>query len=164
MAEVKWKGGGIPRAIVKKGKDETGRGSRDPFRSEGCEEKKSSSSSLSNQAAAGRRLELKGSTSQPHLLPFVFATVGLTMASSNNDIQALTTSYQSLSTQLQTLIEARQRLDSQLSENTQVAKEFSGLTPNNQVYKLMGPVLMKVDQEEAKSNVDKRIEYIQGEM
>jgi prefoldin beta subunit len=38
------------------------------------------------------------------------------------------------------------------------------LTPNNLVFKLVGPVLVKQDQAEAKSNVDKRLEFIRGEM
>lgn len=64
----------------------------------------------------------------------------------------------------QTAVEARQQLDSQLRENEQVAKEFRKLTANNQVYKLIGPVLVKQDQLEATTNVDKRIEFIKGEM
>lgn len=67
-------------------------------------------------------------------------------------------------TAFQTAVEARQQLDSQLRENEQVAKEFSKLTQNNEVYKLIGPVLVKQDQVEAKTNVDKRIEFIKGEM
>ena len=38
------------------------------------------------------------------------------------------------------------------------------MTPNNLVFKLVGPVLVKQDQAEAKSNVDKRLEFIRGEM
>lgn len=36
--------------------------------------------------------------------------------------------------------------------------------PENQVYKMVGPVLLKQDQAEAKGNVDKRLEFIEGEM
>lgn len=61
-------------------------------------------------------------------------------------------------------MEARQQLDSQLRENEQVAREFSKLKQDNQVYKLIGPVLVKQDQVEAKSNVEKRIEFIKAEM
>jgi prefoldin subunit len=43
-------------------------------------------------------------------------------------------------------------------------QEFATLTPNNLVFKLVGPVLVKQDQAEAKSNVDKRLEFIRGEM
>ena len=38
------------------------------------------------------------------------------------------------------------------------------MTPNNHVFKLVGPVLIKQDQAEAKGNVDKRLEFIRGEM
>ena len=38
------------------------------------------------------------------------------------------------------------------------------MTPENEVYKLIGPVLVKQDQREAKTNVNKRLELIQGEM
>jgi chaperonin cofactor prefoldin len=38
------------------------------------------------------------------------------------------------------------------------------LTPNNTVYKLIGPVLVPQDQSDAKSNVDTRLEFIRGEM
>jgi prefoldin beta subunit len=43
-------------------------------------------------------------------------------------------------------------------------QEFATLTPNNVVFKLIGPVLVKQDQVEAKGNVDKRLEFIRGEM
>jgi prefoldin beta subunit len=43
-------------------------------------------------------------------------------------------------------------------------QEFAQLTPNNTVYKLVGPVLVPQDQAEAKGNVDTRLEFIRGEM
>jgi prefoldin beta subunit len=43
-------------------------------------------------------------------------------------------------------------------------QEFATLTPNNLVFKLVGPVMIKQEQAEAKSNVDKRLEFIRGEM
>lgn len=43
-------------------------------------------------------------------------------------------------------------------------QEFASLTPNNVVFKLVGPVLVKQEQAEAKSNVDKRLEFIREEM
>lgn len=62
------------------------------------------------------------------------------------------------------VIEARQRLDAQLSENQQVLKEFSGLKAHNTVYKLVGPALVPQDNAEARANVEKRIEFIKAEM
>ncbi|SPO25022.1 related to YKE2 - Gim complex component [Ustilago trichophora] len=79
-------------------------------------------------------------------------------------MEAAVTEYQKLQASFETAVEARQQLDSQLRENEQVAKEFSKLTENNQVYKLIGPVLVKQDQVEAKTNVEKRIEFIKGEI
>lgn len=97
-------------------------------------------------------------------------------------LQAASSDYQKLQADLSNVVEARQRLDAQLSENELVKKvrsnlrlrtqtiasrriqEFTTLTPNNIVFKLVGPVLVKQDQTEAKSNVDKRLEFIGGEM
>lgn len=45
-----------------------------------------------------------------------------------------------------------------------ILQEFAQLTPNNTVYKLIGPVLVQQDQAEAKTNVDTRLDFIQGEM
>jgi len=45
-----------------------------------------------------------------------------------------------------------------------VKKEFTQLAPENEVYKLIGPVLVKQDQREAKTNVNQRLELIQGDI
>jgi len=58
----------------------------------------------------------------------------------------------------------RSQLDSQLNENTLVKTEMDLLSDTDTVYKLIGPALIRQDPEEAKSSVDKRIEYISGEM
>ncbi|KAH9970528.1 Prefoldin [Lactifluus volemus] len=79
-------------------------------------------------------------------------------------IQTVTSDYQKLQADLSNVVESRQRLETQLSENELVKKEFSTLTPNNVVFKLIGPVLVKQDQVEAKGNVDKRLEFIRGEI
>ncbi|KAG8684916.1 hypothetical protein FRC08_013417 [Ceratobasidium sp. 394] len=79
-------------------------------------------------------------------------------------LQAASTEYQKLQDDLQTAVESRQRLDAQLNENELVKKEFATLKSHNTVFKLIGPVLVKQDQEEAKSNVNKRLEYIRGEI
>lgn len=99
-------------------------------------------------------------------------------------LQAATAEFQKMQTDLSGVVEARQRLDAQLSENELVKKvrrewfssryqtdslllgqqEFSKLTPNNTVYKLIGPVLVPQDQGEAKGNVEKRLEFIRSDM
>ncbi|EIW84616.1 prefoldin subunit 6, partial [Coniophora puteana RWD-64-598 SS2] len=79
-------------------------------------------------------------------------------------LQAASTEYQKLQTDLGNAVDARTRLDAQLSENEQVKAEFAKLTPSNTVYKLIGPTLMPQDQTEAKGNVNTRIEFIQSEI
>ena len=43
-------------------------------------------------------------------------------------------------------------------------QEFSTLKPDSEVYKLIGPILVKQDQADARANVDKRLEFIRSEM
>ena len=43
-------------------------------------------------------------------------------------------------------------------------QEFNSLADDANIYKLVGPVLLKQDSTEAKSTVDGRLEYIGGEM
>ncbi|XP_045496638.1 prefoldin subunit 6 [Colias croceus] len=58
----------------------------------------------------------------------------------------------------------KQQLDSQLNENKAVKEELSLLKNDSEVYKLIGPVLVKQDLEEARQNVAKRMEYISKEI
>jgi prefoldin beta subunit len=41
---------------------------------------------------------------------------------------------------------------------------LSGNSDEDSVYKLVGPVLMKVDLEESKENVNKRLQFIEAEI
>ncbi|KDQ18135.1 hypothetical protein BOTBODRAFT_104922 [Botryobasidium botryosum FD-172 SS1] len=86
------------------------------------------------------------------------------LATLQAQLQSASAAYQVIQDDLSNAVEIRQRLDAQLSENEQVHKEFTGLGPNNQVYKLIGPILVKQDQSEARANVEKRIEFIKGEI
>lgn len=79
-------------------------------------------------------------------------------------LQQRSQEFQKLQADLSAAVEARQRLDAQLSENELVKKEFDQLTSDNTVYKLIGPVLVKQDQAEAKSNVNTRLDFIQSEI
>ncbi|TKA27932.1 hypothetical protein B0A50_03997 [Salinomyces thailandicus] len=80
-------------------------------------------------------------------------------------LQALSDEYQSLQTELSTLVTARQKLESQQQENRGVQKEFAGLKDDEaNIYKLVGPVLLKQDSTEAKSTVEGRLEYIDKEI
>lgn len=51
-----------------------------------------------------------------------------------------------------------------LINNEIKSKELDLLKGEDTVYKLVGPVLLKQDLVEALQTVDKRIDYIQGEM
>ncbi|KAG6832306.1 hypothetical protein H0H92_003539 [Tricholoma furcatifolium] len=97
-------------------------------------------------------------------------------------LQIASVDFQKIQAELSAAVESRQRLDAQLSENELVKKvakrstqisnadmtsaqqEFALLTPENKVFKVMGPVLVKQDQAEAKSNVETRLEFIRSEM
>jgi prefoldin beta subunit len=46
----------------------------------------------------------------------------------------------------------------------QVKEELERLDDDAPVFKLVGPVLMRQELDEAKQNVQKRIEFIKGEM
>merc|ERR1712122_170969 len=65
--------------------------------------------------------------------------------------------------QQKTLVQ-RQTLDSQLNENKLVKEEIDRLEDDARVFKLIGPALVKQETTEAKQNVEKRIEYISGEL
>lgn len=85
-------------------------------------------------------------------------------------------------TDMTSLVTARQKLESQQQENKGVQnvrlslflvlgnrklndyQEFNSLADDANIYKLVGPVLLKQDTTEAKSTVDGRLEYIGGEM
>lgn len=62
------------------------------------------------------------------------------------------------------VLNQRQQLDGQLNENIAVKKELELLKPEDDVFKLIGPVLVKQDLEEVKQNVSKRMEYISAEL
>ncbi|CAD6582999.1 MAG: hypothetical protein CYPHOPRED_002207 [Cyphobasidiales sp. Tagirdzhanova-0007] len=80
------------------------------------------------------------------------------------EAQKLSTEYQQIQIDLQKVIETRAKLEAQFSENDSVEKEFNLLTPNNTIYKMIGGALVKQEPIEAKANVRKRIEFIQGEI
>ncbi|GAA5861430.1 hypothetical protein JCM8547_006126 [Rhodosporidiobolus lusitaniae] len=86
------------------------------------------------------------------------------MSSLEAKLQAATSVFQKLQNDYAKAVENRQRLDAQKSENEGVKKELAALTPENKVYKLVGPVMLKQDQTDARSNVDKRLEWIGGEV
>ncbi|XP_023001490.1 prefoldin subunit 6-like [Cucurbita maxima] len=58
----------------------------------------------------------------------------------------------------------RKKYTIQLGENELVLKELNLLKDDANVYKLIGPVLVKQDLAEANANVRKRIDYISAEL
>ncbi|KAK6357154.1 hypothetical protein TWF718_001479 [Orbilia javanica] len=94
---------------------------------------------------------------------------GLLLLSGQDDIkmanvQQLSDEFSDLQKKLQDVIEARQKLDAQLSENQAVQKEFKTLDDDANIYKLIGPTLIKQDKDEAVMNVDKRLDFIEKEI
>eukprot|EP00128_Syssomonas_multiformis_P017466 Colp12_sorted_trinity150504_noHs@32464 len=64
----------------------------------------------------------------------------------------------------QKLITARAQLEAQLTENQMVAEEVNLLEADANIFKMIGPVLVKQDRQEAKDNIKKRIDFISGEL
>ncbi|KAH7446166.1 hypothetical protein KP509_01G042600 [Ceratopteris richardii] len=60
--------------------------------------------------------------------------------------------------------QVRRQYTIQQGENEMVQKELELLDEDANVFKLIGPVLVKQDLVEAKANVNKRIDYISGEL
>jgi len=65
---------------------------------------------------------------------------------------------------LQTQYDLLRQLTAQKSENESVKKDFETLEGSGVIWKLVGPVMVKQDREDAKANVDKRIEFIAGDV
>ncbi|KAF0684118.1 Aste57867_23905 [Aphanomyces stellatus] len=72
--------------------------------------------------------------------------------------------YRALQEEVTVLANQRQLYAQQQNENSMVKQELDLLDDNAKVFKLVGPVLLKQDTSEAKSNVSKRLEFIQKEM
>ena len=70
----------------------------------------------------------------------------------------------SISKQLNALVVPRSKILSQYQENDMVKKELEILDDDAEVYKLIGPVLVKQEVDDAKKNVDRRLEYLKQEL
>ncbi|OJJ99272.1 tubulin-binding prefolding complex subunit YKE2 [Aspergillus aculeatinus CBS 121060] len=86
------------------------------------------------------------------------------MADAQKKMQALSDEFQQLQTELDGLVDARQKLESQQQENLGVQKEFDSLDDESNIYKLIGPVLLKQDKTEAVMAVNGRLEFIEKEI
>ncbi|MCJ1256762.1 hypothetical protein MMC24_004586 [Lignoscripta atroalba] len=86
------------------------------------------------------------------------------MVDDQKQLQILSDDFQKLQGELQSIVDARQKLESQQQENKGVQKEFSKLAEDANIYKLVGPVLLKQDRSEAVLAVDGRLEFIEKEV
>ncbi|MCJ1337104.1 hypothetical protein MMC09_002383 [Bachmanniomyces sp. S44760] len=86
------------------------------------------------------------------------------MAEDQKQLQALSDEYTKYQEDLQSTVLARQKLESQEQENKGVQREFAKLSEDANIYKLVGPVLLKQDRSEAVLAVDGRLEFIGKEI
>ncbi|EKG10539.1 Prefoldin beta-like protein [Macrophomina phaseolina MS6] len=86
------------------------------------------------------------------------------MSEQQKKLQDLSDDFQKLQTELQTIVEARQKLESQQQENKGVQQEFENVGDDANIYKLVGPVLLKQDKSEAVLAVSGRLEFIEKEI
>ncbi|OAX81610.1 hypothetical protein ACJ72_04053 [Emergomyces africanus] len=86
------------------------------------------------------------------------------MADPQKQLQALSDEYQKLETELQEIVQAREKLEAQQQENKSVQKEFNSLDSDANIYKLVGPILLKQDKRDATMAVDGRLDFIEKEI
>lgn len=84
--------------------------------------------------------------------------------SDKQEFETLSLEFSNLQTQLNELVDARSKLETQFQENKIVLAEFDHLNEDLKIYKLTGPILLPQDYSESKMNVEKRIEFIQDEI
>jgi prefoldin beta subunit len=72
--------------------------------------------------------------------------------------------WKSMDSDISALFTQKTQALAQFNENTMVKGELDILEEGDNVFKLVGPVLMTIDLEEAKENVAKRVEFIETEI
>lgn len=96
--------------------------------------------------------------------PTLLTEIESTMADLKLQFEKLSLAFSEQQSNLTQLAEGRSQLETQYQENKIVLEEFEYLNEDSKIYKMTGPVLMPQDYAEAKLNVSKRIEFIQGEI
>lgn len=86
------------------------------------------------------------------------------MAELQKKLQTEVEKFQAVQKDYQKHVNLRQQLDAQMNENSLVKEELDRVEDGANVFKMIGPVLVKQDVTEAKQNVQKRIDYINGEI
>ncbi|XP_077645104.1 prefoldin subunit 6 [Lonchura striata] len=79
-------------------------------------------------------------------------------------LQAELEKYQQLQKELGRAVAARQKLETQLTENNIVQEELQLLDESNSIFRLLGPVLLPQELRHAREHVGKRLQYITGEL
>eukprot|EP00928_Gymnodinium_smaydae_P059390 TRINITY_DN42701_c0_g1_i1.p1 TRINITY_DN42701_c0_g1~~TRINITY_DN42701_c0_g1_i1.p1 ORF type:complete len:129 (-),score=63.01 TRINITY_DN42701_c0_g1_i1:171-557(-) len=72
--------------------------------------------------------------------------------------------FKAMQESLQKNYESRMSLVAQQQETELVKDEFENLEEDAVIFKLVGPVLVKQNSDDSKANVQKRLEYITGEL
>uniref|UniRef100_A0AC34RJM0 Prefoldin subunit 6 n=1 Tax=Panagrolaimus sp. JU765 TaxID=591449 RepID=A0AC34RJM0_9BILA len=72
--------------------------------------------------------------------------------------------YQIAEKEREKYISQRQQLEAQKTENELVKQELDLLEPGTNVFKLVGPALVKQDLIESRNTITKRLEYIEEEI
>eukprot|EP01040_Poterioochromonas_malhamensis_P007330 gene7330-7909_t len=72
--------------------------------------------------------------------------------------------YGEVQNDIQKLFVQKQQVLSQFNENTLVKGELDLLDNSSKVYKLVGPLLMAVELEDSRQNVEKRLQLIESEL
>ena len=83
--------------------------------------------------------------------------------SGGNPLEPLLAQYRTVQGQISQIQSSQSKAVTLILENELVLKELELLEDDALVFKLIGPVLVKQELVEVKSNVSKRIEYIKGD-
>merc|ERR1711865_446846 len=84
--------------------------------------------------------------------------------SGGNPLELGLNQYRELQKQVAKLQSGAGQANTQIMENEMVLKELGLLEEDAQVFKLIGPVLVKQELVEVKTNVSKRIEFIKNDI
>jgi len=84
--------------------------------------------------------------------------------SGGNPLEVMLGQYRQLQQQLTKMQSSQSQATTLICENEMVLKELDLLETDAHVFKLIGPVLVKQELVEVKSNVSKRIEYIKSDI
>ncbi|EPX72703.1 prefoldin subunit 6 [Schizosaccharomyces octosporus yFS286] len=79
-------------------------------------------------------------------------------------MEDLARNYQEKQSELTGFVDSIKKLEAQLQENTTVYNELERIDGDSNIYKQIGPTLVKQTQEEAKTNVQTRLDFIKKEI